>query len=237
MLAASVTRLYEEVGEEERVLEVGGWARPLTRADWVIDLMPYETRAGYGRDGREDHERFSADTWVVRDVCEREAWPFEDGAFDFVVCSHTLEDLRDPVWVCSELQRVAKAGYVELPSRLEEQTHGFEGPWVGWSHHRWLVDLDEDGFTFVFKTSVVERKGSHFPAGFLELLEPADLVESLWWREGFGYRERCFYDHRELDAYLADFVAEQLAARGRPRRLSRSVARARRRAGRPAPPR
>ena len=54
-----------------------------------------------------------------------------DGFFDFAICSHTLEDVCDPVWVCEELARVAKAGYIEVPSRLEEQAWSFQGPWVG----------------------------------------------------------------------------------------------------------
>ena len=85
-----------------------------------------------------------AETWVERDICDREPWPFADDQFDFAVCSHTLEDVRDPVFVCAELNRVARAGYLEVPSRLEEQSWGVIGPYVGWSHHRWLVDVGAD---------------------------------------------------------------------------------------------
>src|SRR5215212_2730078 len=115
---------------EAVVLDVGGWASPLARADWVIDLMPHETRGLYG-ESDPARERFSGERWVERDICARDPWPFADGQFDFAVCSHTLEDVRDPVWVCSELARVARAGYVEVPSRLEEQAFGVHGPWVG----------------------------------------------------------------------------------------------------------
>src|SRR5918994_587245 len=94
----------------------------------------------YDRDAAD--ERFSTQTWVQRDVCDRKPWPWPEDHFDFANCSHTLEDLRDPVWVCSELSRVAKAGYVEVPSRLEEQAWGVIGDHVGWSHHRWLVDIE-----------------------------------------------------------------------------------------------
>jgi hypothetical protein len=56
------------------------------------------------------------------------------------VCSHVLEDVRDPVWVCSEMSRIAKAGYVETPSRVVEQSRGVESPrYAGFCHHRWLV--------------------------------------------------------------------------------------------------
>lgn len=214
MLEANVRRMLERVGDDQRVLEVGGWAKPLARADWVLDLMPYETRGLYGRDGRAEDERFSAETWVLRDICDREPWPFEDDSFDFVVCSHTLEDLRDPIWVCSELERIGKAGYSEVPSRLEEQVYGFEGPWVGWSHHRWLIDVEDTDITFVFKTTVIEREGAHFPTAFRDLLSPEDRIETMWWEGSFGYREHLFYEPPEMDAYLEDFVSRNLQSRG-----------------------
>jgi hypothetical protein len=37
-----------------------------------------------------------------------------------VICSHTLEDIRDPLWVCSEMIRIGKAGYIELPRGLQK---------------------------------------------------------------------------------------------------------------------
>src|SRR3954468_14104941 len=122
MLERSRQAIEDRLGEEDVVLDVGGWAKPFSRADWVIDLMPYETRGLYGYDKESAEERFTADTWALHDICAHVPWPFADNQFDFAICSHTLEDIRDPVWVCSELQRVARAGYIEVPSRLEEQT-------------------------------------------------------------------------------------------------------------------
>jgi hypothetical protein len=206
MLESSVRQILDRVAPGDLVLDVGGWGRPFTRADWVLDLMPYETRGLYGQDG-EPPERFSRDTWVRRDICDRDPWPFEDDRFDFVVCSHTLEDVRDPIWVCSELVRVAKAGYVEVPSRLEEQSYGFQGPWVGWGHHRWLIDRDGERLDFVFKHAVVHgRDSDHFPAGFQEALSPEQRVTTLFWDGSFEFRERVFTSAEELDPYVADFV-------------------------------
>src|SRR2546430_2182608 len=148
MRASSVERLARELPDDALVLDVGGWIQPFTRANWVVDLMPYETRGRHGTQGVAP-ERFSKDTWVERDICHHEPWPFEDDQFDFVICAHTLEDVRDPVAVCSELNRVASAGYIEVPSRLEEHSYGFQGPWVGWGHHRWLVDITDDRIEFV----------------------------------------------------------------------------------------
>ncbi len=208
MLEPSVKRILESVGPDNVVLDIGAWGRPFTRADWVMDLMPYETRGLYGRDGP-DPERFSAETWIRRDICDREPYPFDDKSVDFVICSHTLEDVRDPIWVCDEMVRIAKAGYVEIPSRLEEQSYGFQGPWAGWGHHRWLIEKQGDRLDFVFKHHVLHnRESDHFPEGFQQRLAPEQRVVSLWWEGSFEYGERVFVSAEELDPYLADFVRE-----------------------------
>jgi methyltransferase family protein len=208
VLASSSEQILEQAGPDDLILDVGGWASPFGRANWVLDLMPYETRGQYGPE-RGGPERFASDTWVTRDICARDPWPFADDQFDFVICSHTLEDVRDPVWVCSELARVAKAGYIEVPSRLEEQSYGFQGPWVGWGHHHWLTDLTEDGLEFVFKHHVLQgQPQSQFPETFRQQLTPEQRVLTLWWKDTFTVRERVFLDAEGLDTYLEGFVRE-----------------------------
>ena len=170
-----------------RVLDVGGATNRLPRADVVIDVLE------------------SAD--VVRDVCDREPWPFADGEFDFAICSHTLEDVRDPIWVCAELQRVARAGYIEVPSRLEEQSWGVHGEWVGWSHHRWLVDIGDDEIVFGHKSHAVHRDGNHFPRGFHATLSAERRVQWLWWEGSFAARERIFTGIEDHDEWLRAPVA------------------------------
>lgn len=206
MLPDSRRRIVDALDDGDRVLDVGGWARPLARADWVIDMMPYETRGIYGEPDP-NAERFTANTWVERDICEREPWPFADKSFDFAVCSHTLEDIRDPVWVCSELNRVAKAGYIEVPSRLEEQGFGVHGPWVGWSHHRWLVDISDGSVEFVFKPHLLSGRAEfHIPADLAATLTETERVQCLFWDGGFSYRERIFVEAEHLDSYLIEFA-------------------------------
>ena len=212
MLSGSRERIESTLGEDALVLDVGGWAKPFPRADWVLDLMPYETRGLYG-ELEPEAERFSADTWVELDMCERTPWPFADGQFHFAVCSQTLEDIRDPIWVCGELMRVARAGYIEVPSRLEEQSYGVHGPWVGWSHHRWLVDTGPGKITFVAKPHLLAgRQEFHFPEGFAAALTDEERVQMLFWEGSFEYGERIFLEAEELDAYLEDFVSRHLGA-------------------------
>jgi Methyltransferase domain len=220
MRAASVERLNRELAGDGLVLDVGGWIQPFTRADWVIDLMPYESRGRYGTQGAGE-ERFSAETWVQRDICDHEPWPFEDNQFDFVTCAHTLEDVRDPIWVCHEMIRVAKAGYVEVPSRLEEHSYGFQGPWVGWGHHRWLIDITGNQMEFVMKHHVIHGpEANWFPLSFYETLSEEQKAQTLWWEGSFEYGERIMMSGPELDPYLSEFVAAQRQPRPLRDRLS-----------------
>lgn len=233
MLAQSLARIESDLPDDALVLDVGGWGKPLARADWVVDLMPWETRGLYGRDG-DGPERFSPDTWVQIDVCDHAPWPFADSQFDFAVCSHTLEDVRDPLRVCSELTRVARAGYIEVPSRLEEQSPMDDRPGVGWTHHRWLTDIDPDAgrVEFVFKHGVVYvAEEARFPQGFHSTLSDAERVTSLWWEGTFEFGERVMMSAEELDPYLSGFVNDELRRRGlrrpsRARRLAQRTQRA-----------
>lgn len=220
MLEESAEAIVDRLPEAALVLDVGGAAQPFWRADWVIDLQPYEARGQLSGAPDPASERFAADTWVRRDICDREPWPFSDGQFDFAVCSHTLEDVRDPVWVATELQRVARAGYIEVPTVEEELTYGIQGPWVGWGHHHWLVLVEEDRIEFLFKHHVINREGSHLPAGSQAGLPLSQKVQTFWWERGFDASERFMLTAQQLDSFLAGIAAHppSRAATAAPRR-------------------
>ena len=194
MLPASLERLLT-LPAEYRVLDVGGWAAPLNRADWVIDLMPYETRGvllpgGFGP----GPERFDADRWVLQDLCSSEPWPFADDFFDFAVCTFTLEDLRDPVRVCAEMSRVARAGYIEVPSLLDELSwrnpEASGGPWLGHSHHRWLCTLESGELVFLHKAhSLHTRRSVRVSARSARQLTTAERVLAHFWEGTLAARE------------------------------------------------
>lgn len=104
MLESNEQKVLSLIHPGEIVLDIGGWGRPFNRANWVIDAEPFDTRGYYGpsrpAQGGE-REYFTQDTWIRRDICEKTPFPFKDKEIDFVICSHTLEDIRDPLWVCT----------------------------------------------------------------------------------------------------------------------------------------
>lgn len=196
MLEANASRLLQQLAPTDLVLDVGGWACPFNRAQWVLDAQPFETRGFYRTFGGPpsqggDREWFSRDTWTQLDICNHEPWPFTDRQFDFVVCSHTLEDVRDPLWVCHELSRVAKAGYVEVPSRVYESTMGIERPGqAGLSHHRWLITVNGAHIAFLQKYHMISADWRfHLPPRYRRCLTPDTSVTWLWWQGSFSYEE------------------------------------------------
>lgn len=154
MKIGTFDELPNYISPTDLVLDVGGGLAPLSRADYVIDFLPWhndqQVKPYFLDIWPKTH--FSKETWVQRDLCSREPWPFRDKQFDFVSCRHTLEDLRDPIWVCHEMIRVGKSGYIETPSRIIESMRGVErSRYCGYSHHHWLCELTEKGIQFMFK--------------------------------------------------------------------------------------
>jgi SAM-dependent methyltransferase len=208
MFEPNVSRILERLDPRDVVLDIGGWARPFNRADHVMDAEPFETRGYYGLPAQGgDSERFTAATWVRRDICEHTPYPFADKSIDFVICSHVLEDVRDPLWVCAEMIRIARAGYIEVPSRVAESCRGVEPGAVGWSHHRWLIDIADGGITFLMKFHTIH---SHwrlsFPASFHRRLSERERVQWLFWEDTFPFRERTIHGPENIIAELETFV-------------------------------
>ena len=197
MLNANEAKVLDRIGPDDRVLDVGGWARCFNRATHVIDSGPYET---HGRHYQEHLnlaaqggpvEHFTAETWFQRDICDHTPWPFPDKFFDFCICSHTLEDIRDPLWVCHEINRVAKRGYIEIPSLLFEMSRGREpGVPVGLCHHRWLIEVKGTDLAFSHKYHYIHGdRALSLPSWFSPTVPEERLVSYFFWDSDFTYRE------------------------------------------------
>jgi len=166
----------------------------------VIDLLPYETRRVHEALDPEDAERFSASTWILHDVCNA-PWPFAEKYFDFALCSHLLEDVRDPLTVCRELCRVAKSGYIETPSRLREiyskqRWFGLKSlfgniPEIGFYHHRWFVEAEGLHLRFTPKTiAIAEDRRRYLTRGQIgRKLTEQESGLGFFWETAFTFEE------------------------------------------------
>lgn len=143
------------------VLDIGGYFQPFERANWVLDFLPYESRKkGLGL----CNEHFTKDTWIQQDVCDfKKPFPFTDKQFDFVNAGHIFEDLRDPIYPITEMIRVGKRGYIEVPSRFMEQIINLQSNNVcGFTHHRWIIDTVDNNIRLIFKNHLVHTEEKFF---------------------------------------------------------------------------
>lgn len=136
-IAWSLRRLYCPVDRNALVLEVGSGASPYFRSNVLCDA--YEAT----------QERFFAPLVSDRPTILAfvEKLPFKDDSFDFVIASHVLEHSTDPESFISEIQRVGRAGYIEVPDAfMERLTHyGF--------HRLEITDKDSE---------LIIRKKKHY---------------------------------------------------------------------------
>ena len=113
--AWALRRFHTPVGPEALVLEVGSGGNPYPRANVLLDA--YET-------SRERHwAPLASDRPTVLGFVEN--LPFRSQAFDFVIAAHVLEHSPQPAAFIGELERVAKAGYIEVPDALLERLNPY----------------------------------------------------------------------------------------------------------------
>ena len=86
--------------------------------------------------------------------------PFKDKEFDFIIASHVIEHVKDVEIFIKELQRVSSKGYIELPTKLEDNLV-FENK----KDHIWHMEFDDD------KNQLIISKKTQF-------LEPVLTVSS-----------------------------------------------------------
>jgi len=120
------------IHRDDLVLDVGSGNDPHPRADVLCDFSltgDWERAGPIVRHGR---------PLVVGDITNL---PFIGGAFDYVICSHTLEHVASPERAIRELMRVGRRGYIETPSEFTEKLSSFP-------FHKWFVRLEHDMLIF-----------------------------------------------------------------------------------------
>ena len=99
------------IQEGHRVLEIGPGADPHPRSDVLLE-MAFDDPAEYAKQFGHARPLETAKELVFYDGI---TFPFADGSFDYVICSHVLEHVPDVPHFLSEIFRVAKRGYFEYP--------------------------------------------------------------------------------------------------------------------------
>jgi hypothetical protein len=115
-IAWALRRFHVPVARHALVLEVGSGGNPYPRSNVLLDA--YEST-------RERHwVKLTSDRPTVLGFVEN--LPFKDNSFDYVIAAHVLEHSREPEKFILELQRVAKAGYIEVPDAFFERINPYK---------------------------------------------------------------------------------------------------------------
>lgn len=127
-IAWSFRRVHVPVDKDALVLEVGSGGNPYFRSNVLIDAY---------LDTRERHyAKLISDRPTVLGFVEN--LPFKDDSFDFVIASHVLEHSKNPEKFLSEIQRVSKAGYIEVPDAFFERLATYL------DHRLEITDIDDE---------------------------------------------------------------------------------------------
>ncbi len=78
--------------------------------------------------------------------------PFKDKEFDYVILSHVLEHVPNLIEFISEVERISKAGYIELPTKLNDNlVFGCDEDDIG---HKWWFEYDDIKNTFIYSKKI-----------------------------------------------------------------------------------
>lgn len=138
-----------------RVIDIGGaadsWSS--TCVDMLVDINAEDSPSS-----------------MSIDICDSDEWTKlknhveENGKFDFAICTHTLEDIYDPIVVLKNLPKIAKSGVITMPSIKTELSNIENKNWLGYIHHRWIFDQHDDKIFIIPKLGILEImcKGRNF---------------------------------------------------------------------------
>jgi len=192
-IAWSLRRLHVPVTSDALVLEVGSGGNPFPRANVLLDA--YEVT-------RERHfAPLVRDRPLVLGMIER--LPFRDDAFDFVIACHVLEHAIDVEGCIREMQRVAKAGYIECPDAFFERINPY-------SDHRLEITEREGALRIAPKSRWVKDPE------VVELYEAQVKRTGRWMRHlrdnAFAFHMRLFWSRE--DGGIRYRLTEPLAKHG-----------------------
>ena len=120
-----------------RVLDIGGVANPWADqyVDTYLDIVPVQNK-----------------DVIIGDIQKPEVWEeVKSRNFDFIICSHTLEDIVSTEYVIDKILECSKNGFISMPNKHTEMSHVESLRYLGYMHHQYI-------FTIQGETLIALRK-------------------------------------------------------------------------------
>ena len=137
--------------------------------------------------------------------------PFKNNEFDFVIASHVMEHVEDIDHFIKELERISKKGYIEVPTKLEDNLV-FENE----KDHLWHIEYDDIKLCLliskkiqilkpILTVSTIQKMRRYFKNS---------LVIELYWENKIDYnfvKEINFQDNDlNLTTLLRKFISKKI---------------------------
>ena len=194
-----VLKILKENQNNWKILDIGCNIAPVEFAQTVADIQNFS----------KFYEKKDKKFVLIKD----KTLPFSNNQFDFVYASHVIEHVEDVSFFISELKRISRQGYIELPSMLEDNIVLSSN---SSDDHKWMFKFND-----VEKVLLVEKKK--------QLIEPfithgvlfdslrknfrSSLVLELLWENEINYEFRNFtveakksYFYSIIKKYFSHFI-------------------------------
>jgi hypothetical protein len=129
------------------VIDIGGVTNVWTLdiIDLLVDINTTDTL-----------NSLSVDICSTESLVKLQTYVEEHGMFDYAICTHTLEDIFNPIDILKILPTIAKRGVISMPSANTEFSRCENPHWLGYIHHRWIFDQTGTTMLIIPKISVLE---------------------------------------------------------------------------------
>lgn len=149
------SRNHIKVPNHFNVLEIGGGHNPHQRSNTIVDKF---VDSNYHRSG---NIKVNKNQKFIQ--ADGEDLPFKNNEYDYVICNQVLEHVENPTTFLNEQMRVAKKGYLEVPSLIGEYLHPKES-------HKWLILEIDSKLVLMDKTRVGFKPSHDFGEVFLHYM-------------------------------------------------------------------
>lgn len=144
------------INSNYRVLDIGGsaeytsWSYPIT--DYIADINPPQNPSG-------DIKYFKLNVNFETEWSGLFDHVEKYGKFDFCICSHIIEDISLPQVLLENLKKIAKEGFIAIPSKYRELSK-IEGKYLGYIHHRWIYSFKNGELIGYPKVNFIDHETS-----------------------------------------------------------------------------
>jgi|TARA_B110000444_G_C18669276_1_gene514489 hypothetical protein len=158
--------------------------------DLGCSLVNYWPEANHFADIDDFSEGFKKLNLNYTQIFPNKKLPFKDKEFDYVILSHVMEHIPNLIEFKNEIERIAKAGYIELPTKLNDNiVFGCDEEIYG---HKWWFEFDDDNQCLLYtpKKDAIEKFLSVAQVWKFQKYYEDSFILQFYWNEKIDLKER-----------------------------------------------